>query len=332
MVTILSSPPEVMALIFANLNPFELETVMKTFNRQLYSIASALYEQDAAWVKNSRVMCARFKLLEVYKSLPSFPGHLPPLSDAPITGLQTLSAKYCAWFGNDPARGPFLHCSPPDFRSWLNMDGNLEWLDPLEEKIENEMRLYNGTEENRSVATSRQIDILVEEVTGLGLHLPSGFEKFLRSDELQYRIPSSSAWFFQLSKLIKVPSEVDRGAGGFMIRFYWDQQGCAFAYLYLDTSGGHCVLVSTIDIYQGNDEIGNDDPVGMDDDDNDMEEETFKSEDFFLVGLSFEEYLASVYFEGLLFFSASPFFGLNQFVAHNYRSPVEVEHLKETRK
>ncbi|KAG5825924.1 hypothetical protein H9Q74_004017 [Fusarium xylarioides] len=105
-------------------------------------------------------------------------------------------------------------------------------------------------------------------------------------------------------------------------------------------SGGHCVLVSTVDVhacFNDDDEINGgqaagDNAVneGGDADEESIDDSELTKEYFSLAGLSFEEYLVTVYFEGLLSFEADTFEGLEDFVKHVYRSPREVEHLRET--
>jgi hypothetical protein len=237
----------------------------------------------------------------------------------------------------DAKCGPYIRCSPPDLITWIDLDGLFEWLKPLDEEMAETMAEHNGNEGDRAVASKAEVDALLKKASELGLIVPLGFEAFVRSDELHHRFPSYSTWFFKLSKLIKCPASIDDGQGGHLCQFHLEEQLCAFAYLYLSPAGGHCVLVSQVDVYETldeDDEITGEDVAGegeeVDEDNGDTDD--FEKADFFIVGLSFEEYLVTVYFEGLLRFKAEPFQGLVNFVKHVYRSPAEVEHLRDTSK
>lgn len=338
-------PPELLARALTDLNVFDLESVAKTFNKTLYTASYALFKPHTMWVKNARRMCALFSPTTTRASrrlLPSFPGHLPQLEPDCSLTREVLSHNDCKTLGLDLKRRPYIRTSPPDLRNWMKLDGTFGWLEPLDDIVAEEMRPHTGMEGERPVAPAWQVDILVNQAHELGLTLPQGFETFLRSDRLHHRIPSYGAWYFRLSKLIKCVPVVDSGAGGYLVRFYCDQQFCAFAYLYMNPSGAHCVLVSAADIYKDmiTDSIaapnvqdqdqdcnqkdgGNGDGGGDDNESNEL-----GKEDFALIGLTFEEYLATVYFDELLEFAAKPFQGLKDFAKHMYKSPIEVEPMR----
>ncbi|KAH8658076.1 hypothetical protein BX600DRAFT_468614 [Xylariales sp. PMI_506] len=318
MLSLVSCPNEILNLIFSNLNPFDLEAVGETFNRRLYHAVRPLLEQNRWWVSNARRMCAKFAPSKGDTFMPSFPGRLPPFSAA--LDSDELSGESYSSAGVDPTGGPYIRSSPPDLRSWMSLDGSFGWLLPLEEDIACQMEPHNGVEGTRPVASEVKIKALVTTAKDLGLNLPAGFETFLQSDRLHLRIPSYCAWFFELSDIIKAPSIVDGGAGGYIVRFHFDQQCCAFSYLYLDNEGGHCVLMSCVDLYAEEDAEA----------DLEGEEACEEQGEIFLVGLTFEEYLATVYYEELLKFQAKPFTGLKNYVRHVYRSTAEVDQLHDT--
>ncbi|CVK85679.1 uncharacterized protein FMAN_06751 [Fusarium mangiferae] len=335
-------PPEVTIAILKHLNPFDLLSILQTFNNALFSAAETAFRPYKEWTRNAQKMVALFPPQSIHSTrriCPSYPSHIPPLDDNVSMSEEIPRRDYEA-LSLDPEGGPYIRCSPPDLITWMKLDGSFEWLQPLDEDMAEEMLPHTGVEGDRPVAPKADVDALVKQVSDLGLVLPTGFEAFVRSNRLHHRIPSSSAWYFRLSKLIKCPPAIDDDQGGYLCRFYFDQQHCAFAYLYLSPSGGHCVLVSTVDVHEC---LNEDDEInggqadgdnalneGEDSDKESINDSELTKEYFALAGLSFEEYLVTVYFEGLLSFEADPFEGLENFVKHVYRSPREVEHLRET--
>ncbi|KAF4341373.1 hypothetical protein FBEOM_4722 [Fusarium beomiforme] len=311
---------------------------MQTFNKALYSAADTTFRPYKEWTRNAQQMTALFPPQSTHSSrrlCPSYPSHIPPFENDGVSMSEEIPRKNYADLSLDLKDGPYIRCSPPDLITWLKLDGLFGWLEPLDDDLAEEMATYNGNEGDRPVASKAEVDVLVKKVNELGLRLPPGFETFLRSDKLHHRFPSYSAWYFKLSKLIKCPAAIDDGQGGYLCRFHFDQQSCGFAYLYLSPSGGHCVLVSPVDVYASLNEDDDNNGEQSTDEGGETDEESIDTSEltkeyFSIAGLSFEEYLVTVYFEGLLSFEAEPFEGLRNFVKHVYRSPREVEHLRET--
>jgi hypothetical protein len=325
MATIIRLPTELLYHILGSLNPFDLESVAKTFNKTLYDSARLLLEPHKAWLANARHMNARFPPLHDSRFMPMYPGHIRPLLAEEAAHDELPRAKYKP-MGLDPNGGPYIRSSPCDLRSYMNLDGTFGWLHALENRIADDQAPHIGREGDKAVADGDEIDSLVKDAERLGLTLPPGFEVFLRSNRLHHRIPSSRAWYFQLSPLLSCPSLVGDGLGGHLVRFHCDQQYCSLAYLYLDTSGHHCVLLSSVDAYATYED---DQALADGGGDNGEYNPPMDKRDFFLCGLTFEEYLAEWYYDELLYFKAKPSRGLQDFVQHVYRSPAEVEHMRE---
>ncbi|KAF5672689.1 hypothetical protein FDENT_10490 [Fusarium denticulatum] len=336
-------PPEVTVAILRCLNPFDLLSVLQTFNKALFSAAEIAFKPYKEWTHNAQKMVALFPPRSSHSTRrlrPSYPSYIPPLDHDNVSEREEIPRRDYEDLSLDPEGGPYIRCSPPDLITWMKLDGSFEWLEPLDKDTADDMLPHTGVEGDRPVAPKADLDALVKQVNDLGLVLPVGFEAFVRSNRLHHRIPSASAWYFRLSKLIKCPPAIDDDQGGYLIRFHFDQQHCGFAYLYLSSSGGHCVLLSTVDVYacfNDDDEINGgqvdgDNAVdeGADAGEGSIDDSELTKEYFSLAGLSFEEYLVAVYFEGLLSFEADTFEGLESFVKHVYRSPREVEHLRET--
>ncbi|PKS08136.1 hypothetical protein jhhlp_005411 [Lomentospora prolificans] len=332
---VLTLPPELLSHVFSYLNAFDLECVAKTFNRQFYKSVIPTLGPLIPWVNNARRMCKVFPPFDTNDLFPSFPDQIPRFHpDWSNRHWNGIEGSTCERLGLDPSRGKYYRSSPPDLRSWMKLDGSFEWLAPLDGSVAGSMRPHTGSEGGRPVAEAWRVDAVVKQAKSLGLTLPVGYETFLRSNILHHRIPSSYAWYFDLSKLIECPPTFDNGAGGYLQRFHCDQQYCAFAYLYMNKSGNHCVLYSDDDVYQ---ELGIQE-TEVEVDDNAPEsgggkrnveaKGVFSKDNFEIVGLSFEEYLAGVYYEELLSFGAEPFPGLKDYVAHVYRHPAEIEPLR----
>ncbi|KEZ44949.1 hypothetical protein SAPIO_CDS2319 [Scedosporium apiospermum] len=335
-ITVLSLPPEILSQIFSNLNPFDLASVAKTFNRQFYHAALQVLKPSIPWMQNAQRMCSLFSTSREGLLMPSFPGHIGTFSPDWTHRNVDIPTGDCERFGLNPAKSPYVRCSPPDLRSWMKLDGTFDWLEPLDEKTAKQMGPHTGPVGARPVAPDWKVDDFIKQTERLGLTLPQGFDTFLRSEHLHYRIPSSSAWYFYLDGIIECPSCIDGGAGGYLVRFYFDQQYCAFSHLYMNKSGNHCILYTDIDLYSFN-------PAAWGDEDSeqsnrvsleemirrDYGEDHDVRDEIPIVGVTFEEYLASVYFEELLNFRAPPSKALREYVAHVYRPAAEVKPMRE---
>lgn len=113
--------------------------------------------------------------------------------------------------------------------------GKLHWLVPLD----HDMRRSSLRAEHEL-----SIDELQEATTSArqsGLCLPDTFLQLMTSPELQNRIPSCTACYIDLSKIVPCPGS----AGRYILRFLNDQQGCLTWYLYMTPRGEHCILVSS---------------------------------------------------------------------------------------
>ncbi|CAI4214386.1 unnamed protein product [Parascedosporium putredinis] len=258
-----------------------------------------MLKPQIAWLNNARAMCALFPL-EYQKAGADIPRAYRPIRARLSNQRDELEGYLVDKFGLR-SKAPLYRSSPPDLRSWMNLDGTFWWLEAP-----------NGSSSDRkgfsSVAEDWQIDVVIAQAKALGLTLPVGYETFMRSRHLSYRIPSYNGWYYELGKLVPCPPEIDNGAGGYIQVFHFDQQCCAFAYLYLNKAGNHCVLYSHRELYDDNFDF--DDPVVAA---TDVDEDTLKRKenvdysgtnaDYNIVGLSFEEYLVGVYFEEQLNFA-----------------------------
>jgi hypothetical protein len=117
--------------------------------------------------------------------------------------------------------------------------GSLDWLHPLEKDIDHEMQEYRHAEEE-GICMER-LNQLLASAQQLGLSLPEPFVRLMASQELQDRIPSCTACYFDIpEKIVPCPGSEN----GYVIRFLNDQQFVLLWYLYLNPQGEHCVLVT----------------------------------------------------------------------------------------
>jgi hypothetical protein len=109
------------------------------------------------------------------------------------------------------------------------IDPHLAWLTPLHPKIDKEMRVHRPDEEGLQTYMKKR-ERIIAEARALKLALPETFVQLTGSFELQDRIPSCTACYFDLpEKVIESPFR----DGDHLIRFLNDQQVCVCWYLYL---------------------------------------------------------------------------------------------------
>jgi hypothetical protein len=117
---------------------------------------------------------------------------------------------------------------------YLNLNGDLHWLVPLDEHTAKQMSIYHSED---SAATRKQMADLQNAADQIGLKLPAGFVRFMTDRDLQIRIPSATACYFTFEPLIKLKSshphfiraegspDVQVMIDGYAMKFFSDQQG-----------------------------------------------------------------------------------------------------------
>lgn len=120
---------------------------------------------------------------------------------------------------------------------------SLAWLAPLHREIDAEMRAYRPDDEARKTYLRNRQKIL-EAAHALDLALPETFVQLTGSFELQDRIPSCTACYFDLpERILESPFR----PGDHVIRFLNDQQLCVCWYLYLPADESPFVISSSGD-------------------------------------------------------------------------------------
>src|SRR5258708_7428227 len=111
--------------------------------------------------------------------------------------------------------------------------GQLQWLTPLDNEIDEQMQPYRQPPEQQAEQISAWTDnlkSLVASAQHLGLALPGAFLRLMSSPELQDAIPSCTDCHFTLSQLAFCPGDREKG---YVLRFLHDQQDCVIWHLYL---------------------------------------------------------------------------------------------------
>ncbi len=124
------------------------------------------------------------------------------------------------------------------------LTGQLQWLVPLDDAINESMQRYRPTPEQRAEwlpQWTEDLKSVVASAQHLGLTLPDAFVCLMSSPELQDRIPSCTDCHFRLSQLAFCPGDEEKG---YVLRFLHDQQDCVIWHLYLSSRGEECVLAS----------------------------------------------------------------------------------------
>ncbi|KAF4977864.1 hypothetical protein FZEAL_5708 [Fusarium zealandicum] len=282
---LLSLPPELILSIVKQLHIPNVEVLAQTFNKRLYDACIPLLAKRIAARKHAKRMIARFGL---------------PLFQSEMEDVSCEQAKLLGF----PSEHDISIPNKPPNLDYLNLNGDLSWLEPLDEKTARAMERYHR---GPADGGTDLLDKLVADAEKLGLVLPEGFIKFMSREELQYRIPSAQAAFFTLGEdgLRKCPAAVDGGAGGYLIRIMADQQWCWTwnLYLYPGEGKGHAVCGSAVDANANLDQIAealSDCKETTRDEFDQAKNEGFPlawTRHLALTSFSFEEFLATTYYE-----------------------------------
>lgn len=140
-----------------------------------------------------------------------------------LPGYRACDGTYCFF--------PYADLPPLDTPS-----ETLDWLGTLDDATDQQMQVHR----DRPKAPGQLQEI--EAAAGrLGLSLPEPFVRLMASPELENRLPSGTACYFELAKaIVPFPGSQD----GFIIRFLNDQQNVLTWYLYLTRDGTSAVIVT----------------------------------------------------------------------------------------
>ena len=146
-----------------------------------------------------------------------------------LSGYRPCNQTYC-WFPYDS-----LPALP-----YKGFQGDFTWLPPIEPHLIPIMeRFWPPYDRQRS--SVENLNKLLAAVKEKGISLPKPFLAFMSNLDLQKRIPSCTACYFELyDRVMPCPVHKDN----LVIRFLDDQQSVFTWYLYLTSHGEHCVVVS----------------------------------------------------------------------------------------
>jgi hypothetical protein len=150
-----------------------------------------------------------------------------------------------AWWSFDLGRyrgcdGTYCHFEYDSLPPIPAVSESLDWLEPLDERTDAKMAIHRNPPEARG-----EVAKIAESAARLGLTLPESFIRLMSAPDLQDQIPSCTACYFKLSDDIMPCPGSD---GGYIVRFYNDQQDVFLWYLYLTPQGAQYVLVTPIEL------------------------------------------------------------------------------------
>lgn len=110
----------------------------------------------------------------------------------------------------------------------------------MEPAVRRQMELHWASDADRCTLASA-FEPAVADAEARGYGLPESFLRFMRSPDLQRRVPSPTACYFDApERVVEAPAPGD----GILVRFLNDQQWCAHWYLYVERGGAHAVVTS----------------------------------------------------------------------------------------
>lgn len=162
-------------------------------------------------------------------------------TNQPGQASQALAPFQMGWWGTDLGRyracdSTYCFYAYDSLPPLPPLDGSLSWLGALPDELDQQMASYRNPPEERGA-----LGRMREDADRLGLVLPAAFLRLMSSSELQDRIPSCTACYFELGQRI---APCPGSPQGYALRFLNDQQDVLAWYLYLAPDGGSCVLVS----------------------------------------------------------------------------------------
>lgn len=238
-------------MIIFHLRPQQIEKVARTFNRRITALCLPLLMDRVRTARNHRSI----------QRLLGDPKFMDPCQ--PDFGSHTRFSI--------PER-------PANHLQYLQMDGHLDWLAPLDKKTADQIAadLWRFTLPQDDVETPT-IERLRDatRVLEIGHAVPGVFWKFMSDAQLRARIPwSSTTHFFKSPKIYRVPADIfvnvekcfvdqtlhankteverrTRPTRSYILDFHADRMEFTCWFLYLDSEGHHCILQPRDEEYDG---------------------------------------------------------------------------------
>jgi hypothetical protein len=133
------------------------------------------------------------------------------------------------------------YCTIPyEYLPRLNRATNdLAWLDDVSPQLRQVIDSTSTLDSSDNEIGS--LESILAQARGLALPVPESFVRFLRTPELQEKVPTCTACFMALSdELVAVPA----APGSYLLRFLNDSQSCVMWYLRLGGTAEPEVLAS----------------------------------------------------------------------------------------
>jgi len=127
----------------------------------------------------------------------------------------------------------------PDL-DYLNFDDSLSWLSPLSAEAEADEAPYRV----RPMIEPKELKKLIAQARHVRITIPPALMTLMRSEDLQECFAFGGPRFSASTYLAKCPPDTDRNAGGYVMQFLEDQQGCWYMSIYVDGMGQSCALFS----------------------------------------------------------------------------------------
>jgi hypothetical protein len=206
-------------------------------NKRTLNIAHGRLEEWRALKHHGKIMAARFPEHPYpFRTTPELLKILRPyLSNMDRPEIQK---RY-----EEQEQGGGWCNAAPDL-DYLHLKGDLHWLQPMDEKTVQENIWPNG-----KTVSKEELDVLIASADRVGVKFPDAFIKIMGSTELMQRLLLGGSYFLLGPSLVKCNSWDDKDSGGYVIRFFSDQQGCWTLSLYLAPGGRHCILYTPEDVH-----------------------------------------------------------------------------------
>jgi hypothetical protein len=221
--SLLTLPEETLLQITSYLRAFEIERLARTFSRRLVCFCLPLLRQRIASARNARWAIALFGDL-VCDAL----SHAIPRTLYAAAQLETEHGPY----SSPPARVNL---------DYLDLRGDLDGLRPLGARVEVRQSAWSEREHDSSPPMEPEgMTELLHTASRLGLHVPEAFVRFMVDGELQSRMPCTDVRSAYMP-LIRMRTH-DLHIDGYAVRLYVEYFSRVYCYLFLDTTGGECVI------------------------------------------------------------------------------------------
>lgn len=192
-----------------------------------------------------------------------------------LPDVRPCHTTYCVWTDDLPPLPP------------VDYNGGLGWLLPLPLDLDRRMQPFRPAPDDRARSRAN-LQRLSAAAPQAGFELPAAFVRLMGSEQLQDRIPSCTACYFELfERLLPCPGREEDAVVPFLI----DQQAVVVWYLVLRRHATPYVVASFADLV---DLLAGEDPT---------EAQVAFVDDAVVCAWSFEEFLYRFWLENVIWFA-----------------------------